>query len=606
MEDHPRSAMLEEIRALEAAATAMARAHAGELRLEHPDHRADATNLLHYLALRQHDVRHLQRQLGELGLSSLGRCEPYVLATLRSVRAALDSGAARAVPDALSFDAGRQALDRNTDALFGSRPPGRVPRVMVTLPSEAAWEFGMVRELVASGMDVARINGAHDDEPAWLAMAEHVRRASAETGRPCRISIDLPGPKLRTGPIADGPRVLRLRPQRDSRGVAVVPATLWLVPAQPALPGPGAGPGRSLPVPAVPVDPAWLGRRRVGDRITLRDTRGSPRVIRVTGTADDLGMTAAVLDTTYLETGTELRCGGDRTVVGDLPPVAQYHLLAPDDRLVLTRDLAPAEPWQHGQPGTARIGCTLAAAFDAVRPGDRVALDDGKITGIVERTSFDEFRVRVTGASPGGSRLRAGRGINLPGSDLQVPVVSEADTALLRVAAAHADMVGLSFVRSEGDVDAVRDRLHDAGADDLGLVVKVETTAAFARLPEILLHAMRSRRVGVMIARGDLAVEAGYERLAEVQEEIMWLCEAAHLPVVWATEVLDRLARTGKLTRAEVTDAAMAQRAECVMLNKGPHVVTAIEVLDDILRRMAGHQRKKTPLLRPLRSWEGT
>jgi pyruvate kinase len=114
---------------------------------------------------------------------------------------------------------------------------------------------------------------------------------------------------------------------------------------------------------------------------------------------------------------------------------------------------------------------------------------------------------------------------------------------------------------------------------------------------------MRSPLVGVMIARGDLAVEAGYERLAEVQEEILWLCEAAHLPVIWATEVLDQLARTGQPSRAEVSDAAMAQQAECVMLNKGPHVDTAIVVLDDILRRMSGHQRKKTPQLRPLRSW---
>ena len=91
--------------------------------------------------------------------------------------------------------------------------------------------------------------------------------------------------------------------------------------------------------------------------------------------------------------------------------------------------------------------------------------------------------------------------------------------------------------------------------------------------------------------------------MAELQEEMLWLCEAAHLPVIWATEVLDQLARTGRPSRAEVTDAAMSQRAECVMLNKGPHIVAAIETLDDILRRMAGHQRKKIPLLRPLRSF---
>ena len=77
---------------------------------------------------------------------------------------------------------------------------------------------------------------------------------------------------------------------------------------------------------------------------------------------------------------------------------------------------------------------------------------------------------------------------------------------------------------------------------------------------------------GVMVARGDLGVELGFERMAEVQEEILWLAEAAHLPVIWATQVLETLTKTGTPTRGEVTDAAMSARAECVMLNKGPFV----------------------------------
>jgi pyruvate kinase len=108
---------------------------------------------------------------------------------------------------------------------------------------------------------------------------------------------------------------------------------------------------------------------------------------------------------------------------------------------------------------------------------------------------------------------------------------------------------------------------------------------------------------GVMIARGDLAVECGFERMAEVQEEVLWACEAAHLPVVWATQVLETLARTGRPSRAEITDAAMGVRAECVMLNKGPHIVAAVTALADILCRMQAHQSKKRPLLRALRSW---
>lgn len=166
--------------------------------------------------------------------------------------------------------------------------------------------------------------------------------------------------------------------------------------------------------------------------------------------------------------------------------------------------------------------------------------------------------------------------------------------------ARNADLVGPSFARAASDVEALHERLAALGVPDKGVILKVETEEGFDRLPELLLALMRSPACGVMIARGDLAVECGYERLAEVQEEIMWLCEASHVPVIWATQVLETLAKKGMPTRSEVTDAAMAERAECVMLNKGPHILRALEFLDDVLRRMAAHQHKKIPTLRPL------
>jgi hypothetical protein len=99
---------------------------------------------------------------------------------------------------------------------------------------------------------------------------------------------------------------------------------------------------------------------------------------------------------------------------------------------------------------------------------------------------------------------------------------------------------------------------------------------------------------------GKVVILGAAERLAELQEEILWICEAAHLPVTWATQVLEHLAKDGRPSRAEITDAAMSARAECVMLNKGPHIVDAVCVLDDILRRMAHHQAKKRSMLRQL------
>jgi pyruvate kinase len=203
----------------------------------------------------------------------------------------------------------------------------------------------------------------------------------------------------------------------------------------------------------------------------------------------------------------------------------------------------------------------------------------------------------------GTAHLKAGKGINLPDTDLPISAITDRDAADLPTVVKLADLVDMSFVRTPGDVERLLDELDRLDDHRLGVVLKIETRRGFEQLPQLLLTAMRRPRVGVMIARGDLAVECGYERLAELQEEILWLCEAAHLPVIWATQVLEQLAKTGIPSRAEISDAAMSERAECAMLNKGPYLDDALTMLDDIMRRMAEHHYKKNALLRPLQSW---
>lgn len=206
----------------------------------------------------------------------------------------------------------------------------------------------------------------------------------------------------------------------------------------------------------------------------------------------------------------------------------------------------------------------------------------------------------ISSAPPEGARLGPDKGINLPETDLRLPAISKEDDDALKFIAKNADLVGQSFVRHPRDVLALQARLKELEAENLGIVLKIETKQAFDNLPSLLFAAMNSRRSGVMIARGDLAVECGWERLAEIQEEILWFSEAAQLPVIWATQVLESLTKTGVPSRAEITDAAFSEGAECVMLNKGPHVVDAVKALDDILRRMASHKEKKSAMLRRL------
>ncbi len=560
------------------------RERASELAAVDPRHGPGARNLVHYLALRRQDLRSLQESLARLGVSSLGRSESHVLANLNKVLGILHRLAGRPWTSA---------------DLFGGEPGGRDVRVMVTLPSEAARDPALVRAMVKAGMDVARINCAHDDAKAWAAMASHVRRAARELDRPCRILTDLGGPKLRTGPIAPGSAILKWRPRRDELGRVVAPATVELRAG-------GVPLDESRADACIGVDGQWLTGLESGDRIDFTDTRGAARNLHVVQMLPRSVLCEAAR-TAYVAPGTVLRRdrkgGGTREgKVTDVPARPRRLLLHEGDRLLLT-DGGLGTPGDGRRP--ASIPCTLPEIFTQVKPGEPVWLDDGKVGTVVRGVHDDYLELEVTSARREGARLAADKGINLPETALDLPALTDKDRTDLAHVVRFTDMVGLSFVQRPRDVEALHAALGERDAARIGVVLKIETRAAFENLPELLLAAMRADSVGIMIARGDLAVECGYERLAEVQEEVLWLAEAAHLPVIWATQVLESLAKTGQPSRAEITDAAAGVRAECVMLNKGPHIVETIGVLDSILRRMEGHQDKKRPLLRELAAWRG-
>jgi pyruvate kinase len=596
------------IRAEMVAEPAMPQQRLGEV---HANYQDSARNLLHYLALRRRDLRPLQLRLAALGLSSLGRAESHVLATVDAVLEVLHRLAGRGWPPPepaqghVDFAAGRRLLVKHADALLGPATLERAVRIMVTMPSEAGHDYTLVHDLLKQGMDCMRINCAHDDAATWARMIEHLRRAEQSQARRCRVMMDLAGPKLRTAPLDPGPAVLRARPRRDAFGRVTTPARVWLT-AESAPEPPPSPADACLPVPA-----SWLAHLRTGERVKLIDARDARRILTVVDTTDR-GCWAEATQTIYIVPGTVLRHergvakGDDRDApVGNLPPTENAIPLRHGDLLILTRDRRPGRlavaDSARGILTPASIGCTIPEVFDDVSSGDAIWFDDGKIGGVVEKVEDRQIFVRITQARLQGAKLRADKGINLPDSPLRLAALTAKDLDDLRFVAQHADVVEMSFANSAEDVELLQQHLASLGNRQLAIVLKIETRRGFENLPHMLLTAMRAPCCGVMIARGDLAVECGFERLAEVQEEILWICEAAHVPVIWATQVLETLAKEGMPSRPEITDAAMGHRAECVMLNKGPHLVSAVRVLDDILRRMQAHQAKKQAMLRELR-----
>ncbi|MDR6679981.1 pyruvate kinase [Pseudomonas oryzihabitans] len=597
--DHELANLLDELRnlhtTLEQAAT--------DPRLEHqalnPGYRASAQNLLAYLALRRQDLHRLQLQLSAQGLSSLGRSEAAVLPAVATLIDTLErllghSPTTRAVtrPD--------NPLAQHARALFGVAPRQREVRIMVTLPGEAADDYSLVRDLLAARMDCVRINCAHDEPATWARMIKHTRRASAELEQPCKIFMDLPGPKLRTGPIAPGPTVCKVKPERDRQGRVRQAARVWLTGRRNPRPAPSSA------AACLQVGTHWLSGLQAGDRIRLVDTRQARRQLEVIEVTTD-GCWVEAYKTSYLAPGLRLTVERDgrrkHSRIGEFAPQPDTLRLAEGDLLILTADQTPGRPASHDSSGRlltpATLGCTLPQVFADVRAGEPVWFDDGKLGGVVERATQEALRVRITHA-PGGVKLKGDKGINFPQSALRLAALGEQDLAALAFAAEQADGVELSFVNTADDVQDLLAELDRLQADRLAMVLKIETRRGFDNLPALLLAGMRRGGFGVMIARGDLAVEGGFERLAALQEDILCLCEAAQVPVIWATQVLENLAKKGSPSRAEITDAATGVRAECVMLNKGPHILKAVATLDELLVRMQGYNSKKRQLLRKL------
>jgi len=438
---------------------------------------SSCTNLLFYLALRSEDIRELQNRLHVSGLSSLASSESHVYSQLNAIFQRLG----RTIhPDEKLFYTYENAvrdIRRKGQLLFGSKKEITVPYIMVTLDSEYDEDYHEIRELLLAGMNVARINCAHDDETIWASMIDHIHKASKETGLSCKIYMDLAGPKIRT---------------------------------------------------------IFHGKKAGKHKIEIKE--------------------------------------GERVYLSD----------------------------KNLEEEKKVVGCTITGIFRQLKEGERVLIDDGSIECKVDKMTADWAELIVLRVSRGKPFIKSEKGMNFPDSKLSLSSITDFDMECLPFICQNADLVGYSFVRTAKDLERLQNLLKDQVKRELFIILKIETQEAVKNLPALLIQGMREKAFGVMIARGDLAVEVGFERLSEIQEEILWICEAAHVPVIWATQVLDMLNKSGLATRSEITDAAYSGRAECVMINKGEHTIEVIETLNDILLRHGGHHIKKRYTFRPL------
>ncbi|MET0514996.1 MAG: pyruvate kinase [Nitrospiraceae bacterium] len=576
-----------------------------------PDAQCSCDNLLAYLALREHDLQDLQLELAECGLSSLGRLEGSVLHSLRMVLQHLGvaaEGDHMMVPE---FEQARSLLARRSTLLLGRPRPQHQTRIMVTLEPDLIRRPDLIEQLLLQGMDIARVNCAHDTSQEWGMLIQAVRDAEERlasrrqsVGRRCRIFMDLAGPKVRTGPLTPMTRPLKLavekdaygRPSRILEGFLDVEATHTRrisLPAVPrtfviALPGQGS-----------------LATLALGEELRFTDTRGRLRTFHVLERVSPTKIRVGLERTAYVEEGTELlTAAGTSFRIGPIMPQPADIRVQAGDRIYLYRD--PTRLGHGASEGrSAGIGCTLPAVLEMVKPGHRICIDDGKITTVVRKLNPEYVELEVATPHDVPARVRSEKGLNFPDSAIDGPAFTPQDREDLRFVVDHATAVGLSFVHCAQDLVDLQKALQELGRPDFGIVIKIETRKAIHRLAQLLLVGLDLPKFGVMIARGDLAVEVGFEHLALVQEDILCLCEAAHVPVIWATQVLESMAKSGLPARAEITDAATGQRAECVMLNKGRFVLDAVKILADLLGSRERQRIKKRQVFRDITAQHG-
>ncbi|MBC8767081.1 pyruvate kinase [Arenibacter sp. BSSL-BM3] len=466
----------------------------------HPQYKSSAKNLYRYLLLRSLDIREIQSDLSEIGISSLGSGAGYVYENISNALKLVKllngkTWEKNSSLEAIGYSGSKELLVKHANDLFKTDSGERETEIMVTMPDEVTKNKKLIKKLRLAGMGISRLNLSHGNEKLWKKILKNIKSLKHELNLPINVYMDLPGPKIRISNIYIGV---------DSE----------------------------KPLNSVPF---------------LKIHKGTKLLL--------------------------------------IKPNSRY-ILEGNDKITHPLDIALIE-------------VSLPQIIDDLKVGQSVFFDDGAIYAKVKSISDNSASLDIKRTHK--KKLRPGKGINLPDTHLNLPSLTPEDLQLLPFISANADLIGYSFVRNAEDVSQLYEELDKLGNNDIGVVFKIENRTAFENLPSILFRAMKRPKIGVMIARGDLAVELGFERISEVQNEILWLCEAAQIPVIWATQVLDTMAKKGMATRAEISDATISAQAECVMLNKGPFIVEATKTLKNVLIRMEAHSQKTKKTLRALK-----
>ncbi|MCX6062368.1 MAG: pyruvate kinase [Campylobacterales bacterium] len=572
-------------------------------------------NLNQYMLLRKKDQTQLQEKLFSLSLSSLGRSFAHVAASVDSLYDQLSSSLGREQISAelmaefhhLSITEAISIASKNSKAIFGGKASSKlshqITTVMVTLPSNAAENNGLlIHQLAEAGVSVFRINTAHDSIQVWKAMADVIISINdnLQSSDKIKIFVDLAGPKIRTGKIGEVEIPLKLGSNKQEKEILIYH-------------GNGATKGEYTDEVTmenisaqIAVNRKFFKKLRLKQSIKIVDVNHKKAIISLTH-IDEKYARGIINKKVFINKKTKLKCDDHEGKLYNIQNQKDTIRLFIGDLLTLTENEIEGKSAQLDKTNKnvvpALIGCTIKGVIGTIKLAEKVFIDDGKIGLSVIENQGDAILCRVHISKAGGTLLKEEKGINFPDTNIQIPALTEVDRANVLAVLDFADSLSLSFCQGSADIRDLQMLLVENNRTDIGIIAKIETRQAVSNIPEILKQLLTWEKSGVMLARGDLAIEVGFENMAYIQEALLDICDAAHLPVIWATQVLESKMKNNLPSRAEVTDAAMAGRAECVMLNKGAFAIDTIDVLKRILHDMHTVSKKNRQLLKKETLW---
>lgn len=549
-------------------------------------HRYSAYNLMAYLAYKKHANPDFLRALRSMGLC-LSSIE-HVMPSLHMICSHVGL-----MPKANLIENPHALSRKRREDIFGTKQQHESPHIMLTLDARMI-SSDVIEQLLLNGMTIARINCAYDDESTWEQMIDSIRDAEERLrnqglygNRRCKIYMDLAGPKIRISILKKTAAPLKISVKRKLFEPSIEPKKGLLCT--------NAQTSRLLSNDAhdfvISIPPhERLGHLTEGDKLSFIDCCNLKREFTITKILPS-GFEVILERTAYLDEGTILQNVMHKISlpVANMEKKAVPVQVQKSDRikLLLNEGMAPGQ-YREAYDQTSVIAVNLPEAFAHVKQGHSVFIDDGKIQGVVIECQKNHVEIEIT--SPETLiAIRENKGINLPDTPVgrNIPCLTPKDENDLKFITKRADLVGISFVHNPQDLQRLKQLLHVYGHTDIPVIAKIETKDAINHFSSILLEGLTFPHFGVMVARGDLAINAGFTQMSIIQEEILSMCRAAHTPVILATQVLDTLAKKGVPSRSELADLSLGSEFDCVMLNKGPFIKEAVRFLQETLLLIA-------------------